>query len=65
MFDVDLFDSATGHWSTAQLSISNYVVCGASVGVFALFVGFSKLGMSCLSTIRTRGVLRRDLHHNP
>ncbi len=46
--DVDLFDSVTGHWSTAQLSASNYVVCGASVGVFALFVGFFEGGMSCL-----------------
>ncbi len=61
VFDVDLFDSATGRWSTAQLSASNYLVCSASVGMFALFVGFSKSGMSFLLQIRTRGVLH-ELH---
>jgi hypothetical protein len=48
VFDADLFDSASGLWSTAQLSASNYVICGASVGVFALFVGLIKGGMPCL-----------------
>ncbi len=36
---VDLFDSASGLWSTAQLSVARYDLAAASVGNVALFAG--------------------------
>jgi hypothetical protein len=36
---VDLYNSATGVWSTAQLSVARYWFAGASVGNVALFAG--------------------------
>ncbi len=36
---VDLFNSATGTWSTAQLSVARYWFAAASVGNVALFAG--------------------------
>jgi hypothetical protein len=37
--DVDMFNSATGTWSTAQLSVARCVIAAASVGNVALFAG--------------------------
>ena len=36
---VDLYNSATGAWSTAQLSVARYWLAAASVGNVALFAG--------------------------
>ena len=56
VFNVDLFDSATGLWSTYYLSYSNGGVRGASVGVFALFVGLRGIVMSCLFRLRSQSL---------
>ena len=56
VFNVDLFDSATGLWSTYYLSYSSRGVRGASVGVFALFVGVRGIGMPCLSRLRSQSL---------
>ena len=36
---VDLYNSATGAWSTAQLSVARYSLAAASVGNVAIFAG--------------------------
>jgi hypothetical protein len=36
---VDLYDSATGTWSTAQLSVGRYNLAATSVGKVAIFAG--------------------------
>ena len=36
---VDVYNGATGAWSTAQLSVARYVLAAASVGNVALFAG--------------------------
>ena len=36
---VDLYDSGTGRWSTAQLSQARYGLSATSVGTVALFAG--------------------------
>ena len=36
---VDLYNSATGAWSTAQLSEARYYLAAASVGNVAIFAG--------------------------
>ena len=36
---VDLYNSATGTWSTAQLSVARFDLAAASVGSVALFAG--------------------------
>ncbi len=36
---VDLYNSATGAWSTAQLSVARYWLAAASVGNVAIFAG--------------------------
>ena len=36
---VDLYNSATGAWSTAQLSVARYQLTAASVGNVAIFAG--------------------------
>ncbi len=42
IFDaVDVYNSATGAWSTAQLSVGRYALAAASVGNVALFAGGS------------------------
>jgi hypothetical protein len=38
---VDLFDSSTGNWSTAQLSVGRQFLAATSVGNTALFAGGS------------------------
>ena len=42
---VDLYNSATGAWSTAQLSVARYFLAAASVGNVAIFAGGSSLGV--------------------
>jgi hypothetical protein len=36
---VDLYNSATGAWSTAQLSVAHALLAAASVGNVAIFAG--------------------------
>ncbi len=36
---VDLYDSGTGRWSTAQLSQARYGLSATSVGTVAIFAG--------------------------
>jgi hypothetical protein len=36
---VDLYDSGTGRWSTAQLSQARYALSATSVGTVAIFAG--------------------------
>ena len=36
---VDLYNSATGAWSTAQLSVARFGLAAASVGNVAIFAG--------------------------
>jgi hypothetical protein len=36
---VDVYNGATGAWSTAQLSVARYSLAAASVGNVALFAG--------------------------
>ena len=36
---VDLYDSGTGRWSTAQLSQARYFLSATSVGTVAFFAG--------------------------
>ena len=36
---VDLYDSGTGRWSTAQLSQARYWLSATSVGTVAMFAG--------------------------
>ncbi len=36
---VDLYDSGTGRWSTAQLSQARYYLSATSVGTVAIFAG--------------------------
>jgi hypothetical protein len=38
---VDLYDSGTGQWSTAQLSQARYQLSATSVGTVAIFAGGS------------------------
>ncbi len=43
---VDLYNSASGTWSTAQLSVARYMIAATSVGNVAIFAGGSLLGNS-------------------
>ncbi len=36
---VDLYNSASGTWSTAQLSVARFSLAATSVGIVALFAG--------------------------
>ena len=36
---VDLYNSASGTWSTAQLNVSRYGIAATSVGNVAIFTG--------------------------
>jgi hypothetical protein len=42
---VDVYNSITGAWSTAQLSVARYFLSAASVGNVALFAGGSSAGV--------------------
>ncbi len=55
---VDLYNSTTGAWSTAQLSVARENFAAASVGNVALFAGgLVALGASALVTGRRGGGL--------
>ena len=41
---VDVYNGATGVWSTAQLSVARYWLAAASVGNVALFAGGGTTG---------------------
>ena len=41
---VDLYDSGTGRWSTAQLSQARGALSATSVGTVAIFAGGQTLG---------------------
>jgi hypothetical protein len=45
---VDLYNSATGVWSTAQLSVARPFPAAASVGNVAIFAGGSTRGVLLL-----------------
>ncbi len=36
---VDLYNAASGTWSTAQLSAARYIIAATSVGKVAIFAG--------------------------
>jgi hypothetical protein len=36
---VDMYNSASGTWSTAQLSVARYILAATSVGNVAIFAG--------------------------
>jgi hypothetical protein len=42
---VDVYNSITGAWSTAQLSVARVYLAAASVGNVALFAGGSSAGV--------------------
>jgi hypothetical protein len=49
---VDLYDSGTGRWSTAQLSQARQRICATTVGTVAIFAGgdvgkLSRIGVVC------------------
>jgi hypothetical protein len=46
-YGVDVYNGATGAWSTAQLSVARYSLAAASVGNVALFAG-GQLGSALL-----------------
>ncbi len=41
---VDLYDSGTGRWSTAVLSMARYALSATSVGTVAVFAGGTVFG---------------------
>ena len=41
---VDVYNGATGAWSTAQLSVARYYLAAASVGNVSLFAGGAYVG---------------------
>jgi hypothetical protein len=43
---VDVYNSATGTWSTAQLSVAREIIAATSVGDVALFAGGYAQGKS-------------------
>ena len=47
---VDLYNSATGVWSTAQLRVARWFLAAASVGNVAIFAGGYGLGSMLLWT---------------
>jgi hypothetical protein len=51
---VDLYDSGTGRWSTAQLSVARFGTSATSVGTMAIFAGGrdSKLMLVVLFVVR-------------
>ena len=47
----DVFDSVTGKWSTAELSVAREAMGAVSVGRFAIFAGGLSSGRTCLSRL--------------
>ena len=56
---VDLYNSATGEWSTAQLSLGRDAIRATSVGNLALFAG----GWSNIGALLSRKGGRIDVLH--
>jgi hypothetical protein len=56
---VDLYNSASGTWSTAQLSVARYGLAATSVGNVAIFAGGGPLplGGNCSLTLFVEGLL--------
>jgi hypothetical protein len=55
---VDLYNSATGMWSTAQLSVARYNLAAVSVGNVALFAGgYNGSALLCMGGGGGDGVL--------
>ena len=52
---VDLYNSASGTWSTAQLSVARYDLAATSVGNVAIFAG--GVGGDCSFTLFVEGLL--------
>ena len=49
---VDVYNGATGAWSTAQLSVARYWLAAASVGNVALFAGgFNNSALLCMEGV--------------
>jgi hypothetical protein len=48
---VDLYDSGTGRWSTAQLSEARYGLSATSVGTVAIFAGGSNFKSNLLMIV--------------
>ena len=57
---VDVYNSATGAWSTAQLSVARVSLAAASVGNVAMFAG----GQSSSSAFMCRGQGVLGMLHN-
>jgi hypothetical protein len=58
---VDLYNSATGAWSTAQLSVARGDLAATSVGNIAIFAGGSNGGGTSLQYV-VRGAFQLLLH---
>ena len=52
---VDLYNGASGTWSTAQLSVARYYLAATSVGNVAIFAGGST--GNCSPTLFVEGLL--------
>ncbi len=52
---VDLYNGASGTWSTAQLSVARYSLAATSVGNVAIFAG--GLAGNCSLTLFVEGLL--------
>ena len=55
---VDVYNGATGAWSTAQLSVARYHLAAASVGNVALFAGGSSTLLCWEGGVRLHLLLR-------
>jgi hypothetical protein len=53
---VDLYNSASGTWSTAQLSVARYLFAATSVGNVAIFAGGRNIGGNCSLTLFVEGM---------
>ena len=53
---VDLYNSASGTWSTAQLSVARWYLAATSVGNVAIFAG-GRTGGNCSFTLFVEGLL--------
>jgi hypothetical protein len=56
-YAVDLYNSASGTWSTAQLSVGRWVLAATSVGNVAIFAGGAE--GNCSLTLFVEGLLFR------
>jgi hypothetical protein len=61
---VDLYNSATGAWSTAQLSVARDSLSATSIGSFAIFAGGAKTSALLGSVPKSFDVHRYDDGHS-